>query len=514
MELLRTSAAHCEPGEAAMELHDYIRILRKGWVRIVILTLVGVGAAAGFSIVQTPSYSATSKVFVSTQGSGSAADLAQGSSFTTQRVKTYSELVTTPIVLLPVITALHLKTTGEKLAARITPSATLDTSIIEIAVTDTDPVRAADIANAISSSLASVVKTIETSNSTDPVAPGKLTLVKLTPVQEASVPIAPVSPKIPLNIALGALVGLALGIGIAVLRETLETRIRNERDVELVTHVPVLGGIGFDPRARDRPLIVQDDPKSPRAESFRTLRTNLQFLDADRTDRCFVITSSIESEGKSTTAANLAITLADNGSRVLLVDADLRRPKVADYMGLEGAVGLSDALIGRANLQDVVQPWGKSGLYVLPAGSIPPNPSELLGSTRMESMLAEFNRAFDVVIFDAPPLLPVTDAAILAKKVGSAIIIVAAGRTHKNQLKGAVTALNSVGVPISGLVLTMLPTKGPDASGYGRYGYGSDYVYGDTGDDSKKPTKKSIKVAKSGGGMTRVPKSRSARVRA
>ena len=500
-----------------MELRDYIRILRKGWVLIVMLTLVGVGAAAGYSIVQTPSYAATSKVFVSTQGSGSASDLAQGSSFTTQRVKTYSQLVTTPIVLLPVIASLHLKTTGEKLAALVTPTATLDTSIIEIAVTDTDPVRAADIANAISSSLSSVVASIETSDTS-----GAVTPVKLTRVQEASVPTAPVSPKIPLNIALGALIGLALGVGVAVLRETLETRIRNEHDVELVTDVPVLGGIVFDPRARDRPLIVQVDPKSPRAESFRTLRTNLQFLDADRTDRCFVITSSIESEGKSTTAANLAIALADTGSRVLLVDADLRRPKVADYMGLEGAVGLSDALIGRVELKDVVQPWGKAGLYVLPAGSVPPNPSELLGSARMESMLAEFNRAFDVVIFDSPPLLPVTDAAILAKKVGGAIIIVAAGRTHKNQLKGAVTALNNVGAPISGLVLTMLPTKGPDAYGYGRYGYG--YGYGESEADTKKSSaqkstaqkstgQKSTSNAQPGSGTSRVPKSRSTRVR-
>ena len=497
-----------------MELRDYIRILRKGWVLIVMLTLVGVGAAAGYSIVQTPSYSATSKVFVSTQGTGSANDLVQGNSFTTQRVKTYSQLVTTPIVLLPVIASLHLKITGEKLAALVTPTATLDTSIIEIAVTDTDPVRAADIANAVSSSLSSVVETIETSDTS-----GAVTPVKLTRVQEASVPTAPVTPKIPLNIALGALAGLALGIGIAVLRETLETRIRNEHDVELVTDVPILGGIVFDPRARDRPLIVQLDPKSPRAESFRTLRTNLQFLDADRADRCFVITSSIESEGKSTTAANLAIALADTGSRVLLVDADLRRPKLADYMGLEGAVGLSDALIGRVELKDVVQPWGKEGLYVLPAGSVPPNPSELLGSARMESMLAEFNRAFDVVIFDSPPLLPVTDAAILAKKVGGAIIIVAAGRTHKNQLKGAVTTLNNVGVPISGLVLTMLPTKGPDAYGYGRYGYGYGYGYGESEADTKKSSaqkssaQKSTSNAKPGSDTSRVPKPRSTRVR-
>jgi capsular exopolysaccharide synthesis family protein len=224
---------------------------------------------------------------------------------------------------------------------------------------------------------------------------------------------------------------------------------------------------------------VQADPRSPRAESFRTLRTNLQFLNTEGTSRSFVVTSSVPSEGKSTTAANLAIALADAGGRVLVVDADLRRPKLAEYMGLEGAVGLTDVLIGRAELLDVIQPWGKGSLYVLPAGKIPPNPSELLGSPTMVNLIALFEKEFDYVLFDAPPLLPVTDAAILGKSVGGALVVVSAGHTHKNQLKGAVAALQNVDARIAGFIVTMLPTKGPDAYGYGRYGYGG-YGYGYT----------------------------------
>jgi capsular exopolysaccharide synthesis family protein len=455
-----------------VELRDYIRILRKSWVMILLLALVAVAAASTYSILQTPKYSAVAKVFVSTQASGTTSDLAQGSSFTVQRVKTYSDLVGTPIVLLPVIGTLGLGIPADELAKRITASAPLDTSIIEITVLDTDPVRAANIANATSQSLTAVVQEIET-----PTAAGAVSPVKLTRAQDATVPSIPVSPNVPLNIALGALVGLALGVGVAVLRETLDTRIRNERDVESVTEAAILGGIVFDPKAQDRPLIVHVDPRSPRAESFRTLRTNLQFLDVGRTDRSFVITSSIESEGKSTTGANLAIALADSGASVLLVDADLRRPKLADYMGIDGTVGLTDLLVGRAEMKDIIQPWGKAKLFVLPAGHVPPNPSELLGSARMSYFVAEFNKAFDVVIFDTPPLLPVTDAAILAKSVGGAIVVVASGRTQKGQLKGALAALDNVGATVSGLVLTMLPTKGPDAYGYGRYGYG--YGYGD-----------------------------------
>jgi capsular exopolysaccharide synthesis family protein len=185
----------------------------------------------------------------------------------------------------------------------------------------------------------------------------------------------------------------------------------------------------------------------------------------------------VQSEGKSTSAVNLAIALADTGARVLIVDGDLRRPKVHEYLGIEGAVGLTDLLIGRAEPEDVIQPWGKAGLFVLPAGKIPPNPSELLGSEALVSLVGEFTRAFDIVLFDSAPLLPVTDAAILARTVGGTIVVCAAGRTHKNQLKGAFAALANVDAPVSGIVLTMLPTRGPDAYGYGRYGYG--YGYGD-----------------------------------
>lgn len=462
-----------------MELRDYIRMLRQNWVIIAACVLLGIAVAAAYSIAQTPQYSSSAKVFVSTSNGGTIGELTQGNTFTQQRVATYADLVTTPIVLLPVIGDLQLDSTGEQLESKVTATALPDTTLIEITVTDPDPALAAEIATGVSESLTLVVESIETTETTDEAGESTTASpVKLTLVQHAAVPQQPVSPNVPLNITLGALIGLAVGIGLAVLRETLDTRIRNERDIELIADAPVIGGIVFDPKAKDRPLIVHADPHSPRAESFRALRTNLQFLDAGRPDRSFVVTSSIESEGKSTTAANLAIALADAGARVLLVDADLRRPKVASYLGIEGAVGLTDLLIGRAELQDVIQPWGRNQLYVLPAGRVPPNPSELLGSTVMAEIVAELNRAFDVVLFDAPPLLPVTDAAVLTRAAGGAILVVAVGRAHKGQVKGAFSVLENVDANVSGIVLTMLPTKGPDAYGYGKYGYGYGYGYG------------------------------------
>ncbi|MCR2764228.1 polysaccharide biosynthesis tyrosine autokinase [Microbacterium sp. zg.B48] len=452
-----------------MELTDYIRLLRKNWLIIAVATLIGVAVAAGWSLTRTPQYEASSTVFVSTQAGGTVAELQQGQNFTQSRVTTYANLVPTPIVLNPVIAQLGLGMTAGELAGRITASSPLNTTLITVTVTDADPVAAADIANAIGGSLTSAVEAIETPNGMDS------SPVRLTRVKDALPALAPASPNVPLNLALGAVVGLALGIGIAVLRALLDTRIRTPRDVELVTDRPLIGAIAFDPRAKERPLIVHVDPLSPRAESFRALRTNLQFLDMGGRSS-FVITSSVPSEGKSTTTINLAIALADAGKRVALLDTDLRKPKVAEYLGIEGGVGLTDVLIGRARIGEVMLPWGGRTLYVLPAGKIPPNPSELLGSKQMHTLLEVLERDFDVVLCDAPPLLPVTDGAILAKATSGAIVVVSAGHTNRHQLTGAVEALETVGAKIAGVVLSMVPTRGPDA--YYTYGAGYGYGYG------------------------------------
>lgn len=448
-----------------MDLRDYLRILRKRWMVIVAFVLISVAAAATVSLLVTPKYEATTQVFVFVQSSGNAADLSQGNVFAQGQVKSYADAVNTPRVLDSVIKQLGLKESATELAQSVTATAALDTVNVTITVDSPSAVASASIANAVTASFQRVVADITKPSSGS-------SQVSVSVLQPATVPTAPVSPKLGLNLILGVLVGLVLGLGVALLIQVLDTRVRGEHDVEEITRTPIIGGIAFDPNATVRPLIVQDSPHSARAEAFRTLRTNLQFLDVEPGAKSFVITSSIPSEGKTTTAANLAIALADSGASVVIMDADLRRPKLAEYMGLEGAIGLTDVLISRTKLEDALQPWGRSNLSVLPAGSIPPNPSELLGSRAMANLLSSLESTFDVVLLDLPPLLPVTDAALVSKFTRGALVIVSAGRTNKGELAAALATLEHVGAPVAGIILTMLPTKGPDAYGYGRYGYG------------------------------------------
>ncbi|WP_159500572.1 polysaccharide biosynthesis tyrosine autokinase [Microbacterium sp. 18062] len=467
-----------------MELSDYIRVLRKNWLIIVVVTLVGLGAAAGYSLTRTPLYESQSTVAVSTQSANSIQELQQGNTFTQARVTTYVNLVTKPIVVNPVIDELGLDITAGQLASSISASNTLNTTLITIAVQNADPVLSADIANALAASLTEAVETIET---TDPAAGSP---VKLTRAEDALPTNVPVSPNVPLNLALGALVGLALGIGVAVLRTVLDTKVRNARDIMNLTERPIIGAIPFDPKAEERPLILHADPYNPRSEAFRSLRTNLQFIEMDG-GHTFVVTSSIPSEGKSTTTANLAIALADAGQRVALIDTDLRKPKLAEYLGIEGGAGLTDVLIGRAKVGDVMLPWGKRPLFVLPAGKIPPNPSELLGSKQMSQLLEAISRDFDVVLLDAPPLLPVTDAAVLARSTSGALVVVATGRTTTSQFQGALTTLETVGGKVAGVILSMVPTRGADAYGYGYgYGYGGYGVYSAASADAVVPAQR------------------------
>jgi succinoglycan biosynthesis transport protein ExoP len=290
-------------------------------------------------------------------------------------------------------------------------------------------------------------------------------------VSASIVPTTPISPTPTRNLALGVVLGLLLGLGLALLRDLLDTTITGEKDCAEVTDATVIGGIGFDPAAPRHPLIVQADPHSPRAEAFRTLRTNLKFVDAANHPASIVFTSSVPGEGKTTTTANLAITMAASGARVCLVDGDLRRARLLEYMGMDGSLGLTNVLIGQAEFDDVLQQFADTSVYVIGAGSVPPNPSELLGSKAMIETLRELESRFDIVIIDSPPLLAVTDAAVLSSIAGGTVVVVGAGMVDRDHLAKSLQALEAVQVRVLGLVLNRMPTKGGDGYSYYRAGY-------------------------------------------
>lgn len=450
-----------------MELKDYLRVLRRNWITVVACALIGILGAGAASLLTKPLYESETKLFVALQNSGSVTELQQGNVFTQARVQSYVKTVSTPTVLQPVIDSLGLDVTPQVLSQRVTASSDVNTVLISISVTDESPVQAAAIAQAVSRSLVEAVDELERP------AEGQASPVKLSIITPATAPTGPSSPNVRLNLILGLLIGLATGFGVSVLRSLLDTRIRGEADLRRVTDAAMLGGVNFDADATKKPLLTQAPPQSPRAESFRQLRTNLQFAHVSHDSRTVLITSSVPGEGKSTTATNLAIAMAQAGQTVALVDADLRRPMIAEYLGLERNAGLTTALIGRAQIEDLLQPWGSDQLYVLASGQIPPNPSELLGSEKMKQLIVRLEGSFDAVIIDAPPLLAVTDAAVLAQQVGGVVVVVGTQKVRTTDLEKSLAALEMVQADVLGVVLNRLPVKGPDAYAYSYYSYGS-----------------------------------------
>ncbi|MGB8649354.1 MAG: polysaccharide biosynthesis tyrosine autokinase [Mycobacteriales bacterium] len=450
-----------------MDLRDYVRLLRRRWRLVVLCTLLGIAAATAATFTQTKVYTANTQLFVSAQdsaGSGGVNSAYTGGLFTQQRVKSYVSVLTSLRTADLVKKDLNSPLTSDDIAKKISATAPLDTVLLNVSVTDSDPATAQQIANSIGKVFPSLVAEIER-----PTAGGP-SPVKVSVVQAAELPKAPTSPRPKLNLALGLLVGLAAGVGGAVLRETLDTTVKEPKQAEELIGAPMLGAITFDSDAPKQPLVVVTAPSSVRSEAFRQLRTNLQFVDIEHELRSVVVTSSLPGEGKSTTTCNLAISLAQAGLRVVLVEADLRRPRIAEYMGMEGAVGLTSVLLGRTSLEDALQPWGDGSLEVLASGPLPPNPSELLGSAGMQELLRALEERADIVLIDAPPLLPVTDAAVLGTLTSGVLMLIRSHRTRREQVARAAATVEGVGATLLGAILNMVPTKGPDAYAYG-YGY-------------------------------------------
>ena len=446
-----------------MELRDYLKVLRRRWLIVLGCFLLAVGAAAGVTLQMTPEYASTVRLFVSTPRS-TTSDAYQGGLFSEQRAASYAELVTGPEIAQAVVDKLALDESAASLRSQMTATLVPKTVILKVTVTDPNPARAQRLVRAVAQEFTTLVEVLET-------APDEA-----SPPIKASILGAPVTPDRPVapnpvrNVGLAAVLGLLLGMGLAALRESLDTTLRDPDELAELAGSPLLGSMPFDADAAKKRIVTSFDPHAPRVEAFRVLRTNLQFINVDQPSKVFVITSSLAGEGKTTTACNLAITLAQAGQRVALIEGDLRRPGVANYLNLEPAVGLTTVLIGRLDVAEAMQPWGEHGLSVLTSGAIPPDPAELLQSRAMADVLIDLRSSYDIVLIDAPPLLPVTDAALLTAQSDGAMLVVRYGKTTRDQVRGAVERLASVRGRLIGTMMNRSPQRGPSSYSYG-YGY-------------------------------------------
>ncbi|MCJ0902138.1 polysaccharide biosynthesis tyrosine autokinase [Rhodococcus sp. ARC_M6] len=451
-----------------MEVQDYLKILQARWKIIAVVTVVAILGALGASLISTPIYQASTRLFVSTSLGGSVNEAYQGNLLSQQRVTSYTKLLTGQTLAQRTIDKLGPAALGgissKALSGKVTATSAPDTVLIDVGVQDPSPERARDIANALSDEFVVMAKELETpENGGNPPA-------RVVVEQQAQTPTTPVSPNTKRNIALGAAVGLLLGIALAVLRDRLDNTVKDRQAVEAVAGSALVGTVPYDKNMQTHHTIDFNEGNSASAEAYRELRTNLQFLEVDNPPRVIVITSSLSAEGKTTTAVNIALVLAEAGKSVCLVEGDLRKPRVSKYLGLIGNVGLSSVLSGQATLDDVLQHTEHGGLTVLASGPIPPNPSELLGTDHARQALAELRARFDYVIIDAPPLLPVTDAAVLTAMSDGALVIARHASTKRDQLARAVGNLHSVGARILGTVITMTPANK-------RSGYDYQYYY-------------------------------------
>lgn len=281
---------------------------------------------------------------------------------------TYLDVLTSPSVMEPLRARLGLAPgTPINVSGEVSPTSPMMT----ITATGGDPVLLARIASEAGPVLADVA-----TKKFSPLLAANGQSVEATTITPADVPGEPTSPNAKRNLMLGALLGLALGIGLALLRHTLDTKVRTEDDIKALSNRPILGDIPMVKSVKNGLLSLESDPHGRHAESIRRLRTNILFVDVTTAGHSFVVTSSVPGEGKTTTTVNLAIAMADAGSKVLLIDGDLRNPSVASTMGLDGSFGLTTLLLGQADTEDVIQRWRESTLHVLPAGPVPPNPSE------------------------------------------------------------------------------------------------------------------------------------------
>jgi capsular exopolysaccharide synthesis family protein len=444
-----------------MDVRRYLRLARAAWALLLAGLVLGAGVAFGVSSLLPEQYTATTQLFVSTTGADDLSAAVQGNYYAQGKVASYASLVTSKELATAVIDDLGLDATPHQVMSRLSATVVPDTTILDVTVTDDSAQGALDVARSIDTEFADLVDQLETPRG-DTTSP-----IKITVIATPELPAGPSSPNLRANVALGAVLGLVLAVLVAVVRDRLDTTVKDDEEVTARTGAPVIGHLPVAAElSHGHPPVPH--ALSPAAEAVRHVRTNLAFLDVDRPPRTILLTSSVPGEGKTTLTGHLAVALAESGNRVALVEADLRRPRLTRYLGLVSGVGVTSVLTGSAQLDEVLQPVRDGALEVLGAGPLPPNPSELLASEAFATLLAELAGTHDVVLIDAPPLLPVADAGALAGLVDGVLLCAHWGKVDAEDLQRSAASLDRLGARLLGVVMTQVPHRAAPVS----YGYG------------------------------------------
>ena len=463
------------------------RAIRRHWLPAAGLLLLCLAIAAALTAITPRVYQATNTVMVVTGGGTSVGNYVAADNLSMTKAEQYASIGSSPEVA-----SIARESLSGVQVEGVSFALASGTSQIRVNGQATSPEGAVRTADAFAAALQQEVERVESlMASGGEQTEGVNNLVQLIPISSALQPTAPISP----NPVRNGLIGLAAGLVLAALyifiRSLFDRKIRSSEAVEESTGLAVLGTIPADRRLDDHRQVLDTEPARKdkqawaTAEAIRELRTNLTFSNVDSPARSIVVTSSLAGEGKSSIAANLAVAIAATGEPVILIDADLRRSVQSNMFDLPGNAGLTDLLSGAVQLDDVLQRWNPdASLFLLSAGRTPPNPSELLGSRTMKRLLAELTRDY-IVVIDSPPLLPVTDASVLARNVDGLIVVAQANRTNLDDLGKAVQRLRKVDATVLGVVLNRVPRKGSSA---GQYGYYSDAYYysSDTGTKKKR----------------------------
>jgi succinoglycan biosynthesis transport protein ExoP len=457
--------------------HIYpLRLLRRWWW----VLLLGIAACAGASYtvtwLTTPSYRASATLLVNqaqTPGTLVYEDILASEHL----INTYREMITTQPVLEQVIDDLDLAMSQSQLAGMIDAQVLPYTQLIRLSAEHMDPQQAQAVVNATASAF------ISQSMERQLGWPGTVNIV-----DAATTPTSPVPQPLMLNAVLGALVGLALAASLILVLDCLDDTIKSAEDVETATGLVTLGSVARfrQPKKPSEALMVRTHPRA-QAEAFEILRTNVQFSTLDRPGQTLLVTSANPGDGKTTTVANLALAFAKAGKRVIAVDSDLRRPYLHKLFGLNNSSGLTNVLLSNeTDLDGHLQETRFDNLAVLTSGPLPPNPSELLSSERLDAAVAALKERADLLIFDSPPTLAVSETGILAAKTDGTILVVDTGKTRSGALQQAQEILRRSGTRVLGAVLNRLTPRRGSYHRYYHY-YRSGNGHGTSGDLPRRP---------------------------